>query len=181
MSALTVSSQRSVWPSWDRSEMTTTIDRAADYIIARLAEAGGGLTVLKLQKLLYYAQAWHLAFRNAPLFRGGFQAWIHGPVNRDIYDRFKGSKMLYSGISERDVTPSFTADSVPFEDRAHIDSVLEVYAAFSGTELEVMTHQEEPWMTARGGLRDTERCEALIDESLMQRYYSARIAPSATQ
>jgi hypothetical protein len=43
-------------------------------------------------------QAWHLAFYQKPLFDGKFQAWIHGPVNREIYDRFKENKLLYSTV-----------------------------------------------------------------------------------
>ena len=79
------------------------INDVCDYIILQLSEAGEYLNNLKLHKLLYYVQAWHLAFYGERLFDGGFQAWIHGPVNREIYDRFKETKSLYSEVDENDI------------------------------------------------------------------------------
>ncbi|MCI7457609.1 Panacea domain-containing protein [Actinomyces urogenitalis] len=40
---------------------------------------------LKLHKLCYYAQAWHLAITNEPLFRSDMQAWRYGPVSTAVY------------------------------------------------------------------------------------------------
>lgn len=61
----------------------------SDYLLVENRERGENLTNLKLQKLLYYAQAWHLALRNAPLFDEDFQAWVHGPVLPSQYLRFR--------------------------------------------------------------------------------------------
>ena len=68
-----------------------TINEVCDYIIFRLKSEGkGSLNHLKLQKLLYYVQAWHLAFYGETFsLMENFKAWIHGPVNRTIYNRFK--------------------------------------------------------------------------------------------
>ena len=153
-----------------------TIDDACDYIISKTAEEGHGLSLLKLQKLLYYCQAWHLAFGRGPLFPGKFQAWVHGPVNRMIYDRFRSSKHLYSPVSRADIQEDFSYERMKAEERAHIDAVLEVYARFTGDQLEAMTHQEEPWIAARGPISLHERCENDIDEALMQRFYGGRLA-----
>ena len=49
------------------------------------------ITNLKLQKLLYYAQAYFLAKKDTPLFEEDFLAWEHGPVIRKIYDKYKGN------------------------------------------------------------------------------------------
>lgn len=157
------------------------IDDACDYIIVKVKEAGEGLSLLKLHKLLYYCQAWHLAFSNGvPLFQGRFQAWVHGPVNRHIYDRFKETKSLYSEVKQYDVRNDFDLGKLPSSVRTHIDNVLEVYAKFSGTQLEEMTHREDPWQKAREGYRPSQRCEVEIDEDLMRRFYRRFLRESAT-
>ena len=52
----------------------------ANFLLVTCRESGEVLTNLKLQKLMYYSQAWHLALRDIPLFNEDFQAWVHGPV-----------------------------------------------------------------------------------------------------
>ena len=54
-------------------------------LIASKFVVGGALSVLKLQKLLYYVEAWHVAFFNKMLFDDEFQAWVHGPVCVPIF------------------------------------------------------------------------------------------------
>jgi uncharacterized phage-associated protein len=63
----------------------TTADAVADYLIALAHERGESVNNLKLQKLLYYAQAWHLALHDEPLFPEKFQAWMTGPVIPAMY------------------------------------------------------------------------------------------------
>ncbi len=77
-----------------------------DYIILQVTEAEESLNSLKLHKLLYYVQAWHLAFYGEPLFEGKFQAWIHGPVNKEIYRRFN-KRSLYDEIEQEDISEDF--------------------------------------------------------------------------
>ena len=151
------------------------IQDVCDYTIIRLDEAGESLSHLKLQKLLYYVQAWHLAIFAGALFDGRFQAWIHGPVNRDVYDRFRDTKSLYASIAIGDVRPQFRTDNLQRDAIQHIDEVLEAYAGFSGSELEDMTHREDPWIVARRGVSPSARCEREIDEQIMAEYYRARI------
>ncbi len=150
-----------------------TIDDTCDYIISKTEQ--DGLSLLKLQKLLYYCQAWFLAFGKGPLFDGKFQAWVHGPVSRHVYDRFKDSKYLYSSVSTDNINPGFSYDNLKAGEKAHIDAVLGVYASFTGDQLEEMAHREVPWITARGGIPLHERCEREIDENVMEDYYKARL------
>jgi uncharacterized phage-associated protein len=148
-------------------------DDVCDYIILKVRAAGESLSHLKLQKLMFYVQAWHLAFFGKPLFVGRFQAWVHGPVNRELYDRFSDTKSLYSEITQDVIRPDFDETSLTEDEAAHIDSVLDAYAALTGTQLEVITHCEDPWIAARVGIRPSQRCETEIDESLMARYYAS--------
>ena len=53
-----------------------SVSDVCDYIIYRSQNAGRRLNVLKLHKLLYYCQAWNLAFGRGRLFDGAFQAWV---------------------------------------------------------------------------------------------------------
>jgi uncharacterized phage-associated protein len=151
------------------------IHLVCDYVIARTGAAGEVLTHIKLQKLMYYIQAWHWAFFNKPLFAGKFQAWVHGPVNRDLYDRFAESKSLYSPICLDDAREKSDFSQLTGEDKAHIENILESYITFTGSQLEQMTHQEQPWIDARTGYSEAQRCEVEINELTMQQFYSARL------
>ncbi|AZI38537.1 Panacea domain-containing protein [Epilithonimonas vandammei] len=152
-----------------------TVQNISDYIIYRLKSEGNqSLSFLKLQKLLFYTQAWHLAFTGDPLFDEKFQAWIHGPVSRQIFDNYKNSKYMYSEMTLKDII-SERYKSIKPEIKVHVDSVLDSYASFSSSELETMTHQEEPWLSAREGFDEYQRCEVEISEDLMRKYYGARL------
>ncbi|ALL05579.1 hypothetical protein AQ505_08795 [Pedobacter sp. PACM 27299] len=152
------------------------INQACDYIIFRLkVEGESQLNHLKLQKLLYYVQSWHLAFYGEPFFNGKFQAWVHGPVNRAIYNRFKDSKYMYTTINTSDLMEPEIVKTLDGDSKEHIDSVLEVYAGYSDTELEAKTHAETPWIDARKGYEPFQRCEVELDESTITRYYKARL------
>jgi len=153
-----------------------TIHQVCDYIIVALDEAGESLSLLKLQKLLYYTQAWYFAFYEKPLFDGKFQAWVHGPVNRVIYDRFLNTKSLYSEVGREDLLNDANQEApMPDNVNQHIDDILDVYAPYTGSQLESMTHNEEPWQKARDGFSPAQRCETNIDEALMGKYYAGRL------
>lgn len=148
-----------------------TVNQVADHIIISLAAGKTPLSVLKLQKLLYYVQAWSLAVRGEKVFPNKFQAWIHGPVCREIYDRFKDTYMLYDNVAP--VSSMTESAALLSEDvRAHVDEVLAAYGEFTGIQLENMTHDELPWQKAREGYSPAARCEVEIDEGLMTSYYA---------
>lgn len=149
------------------------IQDATDYVIAAFADEPGSLSVLKLQKLLYYVQAWHLAKAGAPIFEGKFQAWVHGPVNRQVYDRFKDTHSLYSPVTVASIREGFSRDRLAGQHKAHIDEILEAYGDYTGTQLEDMTHSEQPWVEARGDRKDYERCETEISERTMTAFYQS--------
>lgn len=150
------------------------LDDVADYIIVKLNEAGSSLNVLKLHKLLYYVQAWYLAFKKNRCFNSAFQAWVHGPVSRSLYDRFPG-KSMYSPVRSRDIRDDFAIENIPRAVKRHIDNVLEVYADLTDDQLEEMTHREQPWIEARGDCDPKERCETAILDATMASYYRARV------
>ncbi len=71
---------------------TNTHDKIADYFIGLSNETGSLITNLKLQKLVYYAQAWSLALNNKELFPEDFEAWVHGPVLVKLYNKYRSNK-----------------------------------------------------------------------------------------
>lgn len=154
------------------------INLTADYVIsAMLADEGQGtLSNLKLQKLLYYIEAWHLGIFGTRFYdpEEHFEAWVHGPVNRTIYNRFIQSKYLYSDITladRQDTNPTLSKD-----DKEFVDYILENYGKYSGMELETMTHNEMPWKEARNGLGVFDACNKIIPFESMKSYYSQRYA-----
>jgi uncharacterized phage-associated protein len=151
-----------------------SIDEITDYLIHFHSEEDEPLSNLKLQKLLYYSQAWHLALKDKPLFDEGFEAWVHGPANMTIYQRFKDTKFMFSSITTNDIKNDSYKHLDP-EVKKHIDEVLEVYSRFSGVELEEMTHNEYPWRKARKNFAKSERCSVIIDDDDMKMYYRKRL------
>lgn len=151
-----------------------TIHDIADYIISRVKseDKNASLINLKLQKLLYYVQAWSYGIYNKPMFTGDFEAWIHGPVNRSIYDRFNAKKYLYSEINLDDrLNTNVTLSS---EDAEFVNFILENYLKYSGAELERLSHSELPWTKTRGDLGENERCDKVISAELMKDFYGKK-------
>lgn len=146
----------------------------ADYLIDKLSYGGKtDLTMLKLQKLLYYAQAWYLVNNNNRLFDGPFQAWVHGPVNRDVFDRFKDTHYLYTVAKPCDKQATYKTENISEEDRRYLDDFLEVYGSSTGTDLERQSHFERPWLEARGNIGPLDACTNEINEEIMREFYSS--------
>ncbi|MGP1385157.1 MAG: Panacea domain-containing protein [Thainema sp.] len=154
------------------------INIVADYICHFLLSLDQSPTPLQLQKLLYYVQAWHLAFYKTALFEGKFQAWAHGPVNVEIYNRYKDQKSIFSLIESEDISGDF--DSLSEENRYHIEAVLESYGHLSGTQLEELSHREAPWLKARGNLGPYARSNKEISENDMMNFYGRMKEPDVS-
>lgn len=95
---------------------------------------GGEIGSKKLQKLCYYTQAWSYAIRDKALFAGDFQAWAHGPVNRELWDMFKN--IAYRNITTQDFK-DYSIKTNPFspEEEAFLDRIWVTYGEFEGFQL----------------------------------------------
>ena len=124
------------------------------------------MTHKKLQKLCYYAQAWHLALEGDPLLNEEFQAWIHGPVCPLLYDKYK--KYGWQEIENKDVPENIINNDEIFE---FLKQIYEIYGELNGNELEILTHMEEPWQVARQGLEPWQASRNPIDLNVMRTYY----------
>ena len=125
----------------------TDCAKVAGYFVALVDEsAGDALTNLKLQKLLYYAQGFHLASFGAPLFGEQIEAWEHGPVVPELYRSLK-----QHGAEPIPVDPDFNPEELDLDVRLLLEDIYSVYGQFSASKLRNMTHGEPPWkQTPRG-------------------------------
>ncbi|MBC9912331.1 Panacea domain-containing protein [Chitinophaga varians] len=148
-----------------------TVDQIADWFLARLdTNAGDTISPLKLQKLVYYAQAWHLAIFNQPLFNEPIQAWVHGPVVPSLYQRFKDNcRDCLIGIN----TNGLEKTNFPSETEDLLNEVYSIYGEHSASYLEQLTHREMPWIKARKGVPLYQRSEEVITVESMIDYYKA--------
>lgn len=123
------------------------------------------LTAWKLQKLVYYCQAWSLVWDEKPLFEEKILAWANGPVVKELYDEHKGS--FY--VTE---IPRGNSDWLSSNQKDTIDQVLKAYGDKSGQWLSDLTHMETPWIEARKGVPPGERSQVEIPLTSMLEYYS---------
>ena len=135
----------------------------AQYIL----DERGRMTTWKLQKLVYYSQAWSLVWDEEPLFRDRIEAWANGPVSPRLYDRHRGSFTVgrIRGNPAR----------LDQDQRETIEAVLQRYGGKSSQWLSNLTHREYPWRQARrrSGLAPGERGNAQILLTDMAEYYGS--------
>lgn len=145
-----------------------TPDEASDFLLIKCRDMGECLTNMKLQKMLYYAQAWALvSFDNEPLFEEDFQAWVHGPVLVSQFNRFKDS--VWKPILDEDITlPTLDSDV-----EKHLKEIIEVFGVESAVSLDLMVHKELPYLTARKGYHMAEVCHEIISKESMYKYYNS--------
>jgi uncharacterized phage-associated protein len=145
--------------------MKTALD-VAHYFLKRLdREAGDTMSPLKLQKLLYYAQAWSLVLNNQPIFPEDIEAWVSGPVVRKVWNEYQAYK--YRDIPE---PPEFNLE-FDGEELEVLEEVWKTYGELSAKRLQELTHLETPWQNARQGLEPAEKSSNIISHTAMKSFY----------
>ena len=117
----------------------------AQHLVNQFGSVPGGVTPLKLQKLLYYVKAWSLV-DGEDLVDGRFAKWKHGPVNRAVYEHFHGQ-----GYRRQPIQPVTLSHGQEPQGAARefVHFVGNSYARFPAVVLSKMTHEEDPWKNAR--------------------------------
>lgn len=153
-------------------KMTTHID-LAHYFISLSNETGNLISNLKLQKLLFYAQAWHLAYFEDRLIDGNFQAWVHGPVLPESYREFKefGWKPIQREGLGQEFIDHFCLNIIEPKQCEILNDVVDEYFGLTAYELERLTHSEDPWIIAREDLSIDEPSESVISDASLIEYY----------
>lgn len=150
--------------------MITAID-VAEYILDKT----GPMTAMKLQKLVYYAQAWHLAWTDAnPLFEDKIEAWRNGPVVPSLFEHHKGCLKLSPGFFANKICPKKVAQ-LNENQRDVVDRILSFYGSKDPHWLSQLTHMEDPWKNARARSTssDQERSSEEISHTSMFEYYTS--------
>ena len=119
-------------------------------VAAYVLEKMGSMTTMKLQKLVYYSQAWSLVWDEKQLFEEDIEAWANGPVVRDLFD-------YHRGMYEISAMPIGNSRLLNQEQQETVDAVLDYYGDKSAQWLIELTHMEDPWKQARRGLQPLER------------------------
>lgn len=137
--------------------MATVHDLAA-YLLA----LHGPMGAMKLQKLVYYSQAWALVWDGRPIFDERIEAWAKGPVVPDLYGKHRGQPYVSS-------LPDGDAAALGAAERATADAVHAVFGGWGDQRLSRLTHAEPPW-------REVPRNGEITTSRLLAHYGSYRVA-----
>lgn len=164
------------------------IQDIARYTILRLNQNGNTICPLKLQKVLYYMQAWHMVYfgRENTLFDDVPEAWVNGPVYRSVYETYRDIPIYeqiqpsFLGINPSEDLHNKTEElcrSLLLTEKQNefIESIICHYGTMSHDRLVYLTHSQRPWNNARKGLDAFEYTDEKIDLNDMFDYYSKSI------
>ena len=140
------------------------VDEVIGYLLFQCED----ITPLALQKALYYVQGLYYAFMGSYLFVEDCEAWVHGPVYREIYNRYSGYH--FDPIESYD---EFDVSKFTDSEKAVIDNVIQYCCCYSGKILERFTHSEMPWIKTRGNLPAHAHSNRIINKEVIGEYFVA--------
>lgn len=133
------------------SELSKTFNKLSKeliFTIAYLFNKLDDITPLGLEKMLYYINALHISKYNKPLFNDRCEAWVHGPVYKNVYNLFKD--FSYNAIDDPRFSMLKYCDKELTDDsKKIIDLVIDTFGIYSAKILEKITHEEDVWKNAR--------------------------------
>jgi len=153
----------------------------SEYVILFCQNVGVSISPLKLQKLLYYIQSWHIAkLDKEQLFDTLPEAWVNGPVYREVYNQFKTTffrnENILTELDELQLSEQLQLKqselNLEESQLKLINTVLEAYCKLSDERLVLLTHSEEPWNEARIGLSPIERSENKLSIETIYKYFN---------
>ena len=146
--------------------MAYDVKDIANLLLLSAESYSGGelMTNMKLQKMLYYQQGFHLAYFDTPLFDDEIEAWMYGPVVKSVYNHYKNyGKSGIAGDNGKYFSFNLPTESALF------DEVNRVYGRFSAIGLMEMTHKERPWKSVP--IREG----SIIPKSTIQSFFKTRL------
>jgi uncharacterized phage-associated protein len=169
----------------------------ANYFLTVAADHGQALTPMKIQKLVYFANGWHLALKDAPLINEQVEAWRFGPVIPSLYRAFGrfGDRPI-EGKAIR-VTREYTdegggiihtsepnLDDLPRQaefTKAFLDRIWDTYGRYTAVQLSNETHQPgTPWDTISKEYNGAIPKRTDIPSGLMKGYFQSLARTKAT-
>lgn len=144
------------------------VDIATNFFLLKSSsDSRADFTNKKLQKLLYYTQAWSLVLLDKPMFTEKFEAWIHGPAIPSVYRKYKE----YGFTSITQVADETLISKLDEDEIDLLADVWNVYGKYDGDYLELLTHNEEPWQKARENSDPFKASNNEISEDDMKAFY----------
>lgn len=131
------------------------------------------MTHKSLQKLLYFSYGIYMVQNNPDkenitniLFENKFEAWVHGPVDPEIYEIYK-----YNGINlmskEEPIVVNFSEEVLKA-----LNTTIDIYGSYDADQLEDISHHQTPWIKAREGLKSSEPSDhRLDDKEIFETFY----------
>lgn len=130
-----------------------------------------GLTHLKVQKLLYFADGIHLAVNGEPLFNEKIYAWQHGPVIKEVYSLLKNNENREIEFDDKnyDVIEEINNNKKLYET---LVTTYESYAGYTAWQLREKTHVVgSPWQKTV----DQKGMNKEIDRKTIKNYFKQNI------
>jgi uncharacterized phage-associated protein len=124
------------------------------------------ITHSKLQRLLYYSEAWTQVLLNRELFKEGLEAWSLGPSVQEVFTHYLEYKKIWH-IEVLEILISRSILEV-------LEQVFTVYGEMSDDLLESMSQSDEPWVKARGELSHEQRCHNVISKDEIKEYFKKK-------
>ncbi len=123
------------------------------------------MTHKKLQKLCFYFYAWDIVLNGIEnkKINTYFEAWVHGPVSPELYTFYKS--FGWDQIAQ---------ETTPNIEKYYLDlgsQIFRIYGHLTGDELELLTHEELPWIEARGTLMPYEPSNTRINDNIIYNFY----------
>lgn len=151
----------------ERQAGTPKIHDVIWYLFDKLTE----VTPLALQKLLYYAQGIHLSMYGTAFFEDNCEAWVNGPVYADVYLMYKD--FGFNPLSEEHVLICRSREGgLKDSEKQILDLLVSTFGKLSGTMLEEMVKNEEPWLRARNGVETIEYAQNTISKESMTEFFA---------
>lgn len=176
--------------NFDSNKSSDKINNVIQYLLIKCED----ITPLALQKSLYYIQGFYFAFYKSFIFTDDCQAWVHGPVYKDVYLHYKdytftpidspateiseiksSEKLPNNKYTQKSDITQLTAElttTLSATEKAVCDSVIDNLCCYSGKELERFTHHEGPWILTRGNLKTNDSSNKIISKKIIGEYFT---------
>lgn len=115
----------------------------AKYVIYKSNEKGQKITQLKLQKILYFIEAYFMAtYDRKELYKEDFYAWLYGPMIKEVYNKYKVFMSDPIPTDKQDLEDTIYPEEVV----ESVDVVLDTFGKYTARQLIQITHMEgSPW------------------------------------
>ncbi|MDR0942324.1 MAG: DUF4065 domain-containing protein [Holosporales bacterium] len=134
---------------WEKSMVYNALDiskHILEYVYNNYPDNQNDVTNLKMQKLLYYAQALYLVdYNKKPLFEDEIQAWKWGPVVPSAYEAYSeyGNKVIFLDKEKLE-----DKKQLDIESKEYLESFIPEFMEYLAHCLVNMSHIDSPWREA---------------------------------